>query len=211
MTHPTPTQTPAPGRAGVGPRTAPEDPGFAAVQRDLATFTRARGRRPRFLVVPLTRSPQDRGARVVATAFADMGFDVEIGPACDDVDAIVRAALDSDVHLVGLAADGALHRRLAPRIADALAASDAAEIRLICTGLIPPADIPELTRAGIAATISPGTDISDAAHTVLTALTTERDRGPEETACPPFPPAAASFGTAFWSPPVRASYQVWTS
>ncbi len=140
---------------------------FLEIQEQVRSFEEQEGRRPRMLVVKLGQDGHDRGAKVIATAFADIGFDVDIGPLFQTPEEAARDAVDNDVHVVGVSTQSAGHDTLVPRLIDALAANDAGDIVVVCGGVIPPGDHDLLKRAGVAAIFGPGTNIPQAAVQVL--------------------------------------------
>ncbi|UWQ20653.1 methylmalonyl-CoA mutase [Jannaschia sp. W003] len=143
------------------------DEGFAAIQRDIEAFAEAEGRRPRMLVVKMGQDGHDRGAKVIATAFADLGFDVDVGPLFQTPEEAAQDAVDNDVHVVGISSQAAGHRTLAPKLIEALRAQGAGEILVICGGVIPQQDYDFLREAGVAAIFGPGTNIPEAARRIL--------------------------------------------
>ncbi|KIT16089.1 methylmalonyl-CoA mutase [Jannaschia aquimarina] len=143
------------------------DEGFAAIQKDVEAFAEEEGRRPRMLVIKMGQDGHDRGAKVIATAFADIGFDVDVGPLFQTPEEAAQDAIDNDVHVVGISSQAAGHRTLAPKLIDALRERDAGEIIVICGGVIPQQDYEFLRKAGVAAIFGPGTNIPDAAADVL--------------------------------------------
>jgi methylmalonyl-CoA mutase len=143
------------------------DEGFAGVQADIAAFAEEEGRRPRLLVVKLGQDGHDRGAKVIATAFADLGFDVDVGPLFQTPAEAARDAVENDVHVVGVSSQAAGHRTLVPQLIEALAAAGASEVVVIAGGVIPPQDYDALRAAGVAAVFGPGTNIPRAARDVL--------------------------------------------
>ena len=151
-----------------------EDEGFARIQADVAAFARAEGRRPRLLVVKLGQDGHDRGSKVIATAFADIGFDVDVGPLFQTPEEAARDAVENDVHLVGVSSLAAGHKTLVPALIAALEAAGAGDIAVICGGVIPPQDHDELLAAGVAAIYGPGTNIPTAATEILALLTKRR-------------------------------------
>ncbi len=155
------------------------DEDFEAITAEVAEFAEHHGRRPRMLVVKLGQDGHDRGAKVIATAFADLGFDVDVGPLFQTPAAAARDAVENDVHVVGVSSQAAGHRTLVPELIAALADAGAGNVIVVCGGVIPPQDYDELTAAGVAAIFGPGTNIPDAAREVL-ALVNERagDGGP---------------------------------
>ncbi|HMJ77197.1 MAG TPA: methylmalonyl-CoA mutase, partial [Iamia sp.] len=148
------------------------DAGFEAVQADIDAFAAEEGRRPRMLVVKMGQDGHDRGAKVIATAFADLGFDVDVGPLFQTPAEAARDAVENDVHIVGVSSQAAGHKTLVPQLLEALRAEGADEILVVCGGVIPPGDYPFLEQAGVAAVFGPGTNIPDAATKVLQLLRT---------------------------------------
>ena len=151
------------------------DEGFEKIQRTVAAFADSEGRRPRMLVVKLGQDGHDRGAKVIATAFADIGFDVDIGPLFQTPQEAARQALENDVHVVGVSSQAAGHRTLVPKLVEALRDAGAGEVLVVCGGVIPTADHEMLKQAGVAAIYGPGTNIPSAAAGVLDIIATQRD------------------------------------
>ncbi len=116
----------------------------------------------------------DRGAKVIATAFADLGFDVDLGPLFQTPEEAAQDAVDNDVHVVGISSQAAGHRTLAPRLVEALRAADASDILVVCGGVIPAQDHAMLKAAGVAAIFGPGTNIPEAAREVLALIREKR-------------------------------------
>jgi methylmalonyl-CoA mutase len=135
-----------------------------------AAFAERRGRRPRLLVAKLGQDGHDRGAKVIATGFADMGFDVDIGPLFQTPDETARQAVENDVHVVGISSLAAGHLTLVPQLQAALGQHGRADILVVVGGVIPPGDVPKLLALGVAAVFTPGTVLTDAAATILDAL-----------------------------------------
>jgi methylmalonyl-CoA mutase len=144
-----------------------DDEAFRRVQREIEAFARDEGRRPRMLVAKLGQDGHDRGAKIIATAFADIGFDVDIGPLFQTPEEAARQAIENDVHIVGVSTHAAGHKTLVPALIEALKSEGAGDILVICGGVIPPKDYDFLTRAGVAAIYGPGTNIPDAAAETL--------------------------------------------
>jgi len=117
------------------------DAGFAAIQKSVEDFAEDEGRRPRMLVVKMGQDGHDRGAKVIATAFADIGFDVDVGPLFQTPEEAAQDAIDNDVHVVGISSQAAGHKFLAPRLIKALEERDAGDILVICGGVIPSAGL----------------------------------------------------------------------
>jgi methylmalonyl-CoA mutase len=143
------------------------DEGFAAIQKDIEDFAEVEGRRPRILVVKMGQDGHDRGAKVIATAFADIGFDVDVGPLFQTPEEAAQDAVDNDVHVIGISSQAAGHKTLAPKLIEALKAADAEDILVICGGVIPQQDYEFLKKAGVKAIFGPGTNIPDAARDIL--------------------------------------------
>ncbi len=144
-----------------------DDDDFARIQGEVEDFAKAEGRRPRMLVVKLGQDGHDRGAKVIATAFADLGFDVDIGPLFQTPVEAAREAIDNDVHVVGVSSQAAGHKTLVPELVQALEAEGAGDILVVCGGVIPPRDYDFLRSAGVAAIFGPGSNIPDAAREVM--------------------------------------------
>lgn len=143
------------------------DEGFAAIQKDIEQFAKDEGRRPRILVVKMGQDGHDRGAKVIATAFADIGFDVDVGPLFQTPEEAAQDAVDNDVHVIGISSQAAGHKTLAPKLVQSLKDADAGEILVICGGVIPQQDYDFLYNAGVKAIFGPGTNIPKAAKDIL--------------------------------------------
>ena len=150
------------------------DDDFKKIQSDVASFAEQEGRRPRLLVVKLGQDGHDRGAKVIATAFADIGFDVDIGPLFQTPEEAARHAIENDVHAVGVSSQAAGHKTLVPQLIDALKTQGAGDILVVCGGVIPPQDYEELLDGGVAAVFGPGTNIPLAAGEVLGLIRQQR-------------------------------------
>ncbi len=133
-------------------------------------FAHNEGRRPRILVAKIGQDGHDRGARVIATAFADLGFDVDIGPLFQTPEEVARQAVENDVHIVGVSSLAAGHKTLLPQLVSALAAEGRDDIVVVIGGVIPPQDYPFLREHGAAAIFGPGTVIPKAAAQLLEEL-----------------------------------------
>ncbi len=147
-----------------------DDPAIQAVRDDVAAFARSEGRRPRLLVVKLGQDGHDRGAKVVASAFADLGFDVDVGPLFSTPAEAARAAIESDVHVVGVSSLAAGRKTLVPMLVAELQKQGANDVVVIAGGVIPPQDHALLKSQGVACVFGPGTPIPAAARAVLAAL-----------------------------------------
>ncbi|KZX98759.1 MULTISPECIES: methylmalonyl-CoA mutase [unclassified Sulfitobacter] len=143
------------------------DEGFAAIQQSVEEFAEAEGRRPRMLVVKMGQDGHDRGAKVIATAFADIGFDVDVGPLFQTPAEAAQDAVDNDVHVIGISSQAAGHKTLAPQLVKALKDAGAEDILVICGGVIPQQDYEFLYNAGVKAIFGPGTNIPSAAQDIL--------------------------------------------
>ncbi|MGH9188209.1 MAG: cobalamin-dependent protein, partial [Acidimicrobiales bacterium] len=151
-----------------------EDEAFEDLRRDVAAFAREEGRQPRILVAKMGQDGHDRGAKVVGTAFADIGFDVDFGPLFETPEEVARAAVENDVHVVGVSSQAAGHKTLVPQLVEELERHGAGDVLVICGGVIPPQDYAFLEEAGVAAVFGPGTNIPEAAHKVLDLIRTRR-------------------------------------
>ena len=143
------------------------DEDFIAIQHELEKFTKDEGRRPRMLVVKMGQDGHDRGAKVIATAFADIGFDVDVGPLFQTPEEAAQDAIDNDVHVIGISSQAAGHKTLAPKLIEALKGRDAGDILVICGGVIPQQDYEFLYKKGVKAIFGPGTNIPSAASKIL--------------------------------------------
>jgi methylmalonyl-CoA mutase len=149
----------------------------AAFRRTLVAveaFARDEGRRPRMLVVKLGQDGHDRGAKVIATAFADLGFDVDIGPLFQTPEEAAGQAIETDVHAVGVSSQAAGHKTLVPALIEALRHAGREDILVVCGGVIPPQDYDFLHQAGVAAIFGPGTNIPRAAEEILGLIEKQR-------------------------------------
>ncbi|MCG8595427.1 MAG: methylmalonyl-CoA mutase, partial [Kiloniellales bacterium] len=143
------------------------DEGFERIRGEVEAFAAAEGRRPRMLVVKLGQDGHDRGAKVIATAFADIGFDVDIGPLFQTPEEGARQAIENDVHVVGVSSQAAGHKTLVPQLIAALRQGGASETLVVCGGVIPPQDYDSLRSHGVSAIYGPGTNIPRAASEIL--------------------------------------------
>ncbi len=150
------------------------DEGFARIKGEVDEFAEAEGRRPRMLVCKLGQDGHDRGAKVIATAFADIGFDVDIGPLFQTPEEAVRQAVENDVHVIGISSQAAGHKTLVPAVIQGLEAQGAGDIIVVCGGVIPPQDYDMLFGLGVAAVYGPGTNIPVAASEVLKLINARR-------------------------------------
>jgi methylmalonyl-CoA mutase len=157
--------------SGVYSQEAGRDDVIAQAREATDEFERAQGRRPRILVAKMGQDGHDRGQKVVATAFADLGFDVDVGPLFQTPAEVARQAVEADVHVVGVNSLAAGHLTLVPALRDELAALGRPDILIVVGGVIPPQDFDELRAAGAAAIFPPGTVIAGSALELLQALT----------------------------------------
>jgi methylmalonyl-CoA mutase len=152
------------------------DDEFDAVRREVEAFAEEDGRRPRMLVVKLGQDGHDRGLKIIATAFADLGFDVDVGPLFQTPEEAVRQAIENDVHVVGVSSQAAGHKTLVPELVEALRAGGAADVAVVVGGIIPAQDYEFLRARGVAAVFGPGTPVPKAAREVLAAVRDVRER-----------------------------------
>ncbi len=160
--------------AGVYGKAYEGDEDFAAIQASVETFAAEEGRRPRMLVVKMGQDGHDRGAKVIATAFADIGFDVDVGPLFQTPEEAAQDAIDNDVHVIGISSQAAGHKTLAPELIRVLKERDADDILVICGGVIPAQDYAFLKKAGVKAIFGPGTNIPRAAQEILSLISAKR-------------------------------------
>ncbi|HEX5587151.1 MAG TPA: methylmalonyl-CoA mutase [Acidimicrobiia bacterium] len=149
------------------------DDEYEAVQARVSEFAAREGRRPRLLVVKLGQDGHDRGAKVIATAFADLGFDVDVGPLFQTPEEAARDAIENDVHIVGVSSQAAGHKTLVPELIAQLRKQGADDMLVVVGGVIPAQDYAELKESGVAAVFGPGTNIPHAADEVLDLLDRE--------------------------------------
>jgi methylmalonyl-CoA mutase len=152
------------------------------IQGLVETFERNDGRRPRILIAKIGQDGHDRGQKVIATAFADLGFDVDIGPLFSTPEEVARQAVENDVHIVGVSSLAAGHLTLVPELRAALASEGRGDIMIVVGGVIPPADYPALFEAGAKAVFGPGTNIAEAAADLLVKLNVALGYGPKAAA-----------------------------
>jgi methylmalonyl-CoA mutase len=142
----------------------------SAVRERTDAFAAREGRRPRILVAKMGQDGHDRGQKVIATAFADLGFDVDVGPLFQTPEESARQAVENDVHVVGVSSLAAGHLTLVPALQKALAALGRPDILVVVGGVVPPDDVPTLEAMGVTAVFGPGTVIAEAAIALLDAL-----------------------------------------
>jgi len=143
---------------------------MARVQKLVAAFERDEGRRPRILVAKIGQDGHDRGQKVIASAFADLGFDVDIGPLFATPAEAARQAIENDVHILGVSSLAAAHLTLVPELKAELAKQGRGDIMIVVGGVVPPGDHDTLLKAGAEAIFPPGTVIADAAVSLLKSL-----------------------------------------
>jgi methylmalonyl-CoA mutase len=140
------------------------------VRERVERFEQANGRRPRLLVAKLGQDGHDRGQKVIATAFSDLGFDVDVGPLFQTPEETARQALENDVHVVGVSSLAAGHSTLVPALIEELRRLERPEILVVVGGVVPPADQEPLLEAGVAAIFGPGSAVTDSADRLLDVL-----------------------------------------
>jgi len=155
---------------------------LARVQEMVETFAEHDGRRPRLLVAKIGQDGHDRGQKVIATAFADLGFDVDIGPLFSTPEEVARQAVENDVHIVGVSSLAAGHLTLVPELRAALAEQGREDIMIVVGGVIPPDDYDAVHAAGAKAIFGPGTNIPEAAADLVAKLNTALGYAPAEAA-----------------------------
>ena len=148
------------------------DEEFVTIQKSVEKFSKEEGRRPRMLVVKMGQDGHDRGAKVIATAFADIGFDVDVGPLFQTPEEAAQDAIDNDVHVIGISSQAAGHKTLAPKLIEILKERDADDILVICGGVIPQQDYEFLKDSGVKAIFGPGTNIPNAAQEIMDLIRT---------------------------------------
>ena len=146
------------------------DDDYGRARARAAAFADGEGRRPRILIVKLGQDGHDRGARVVASAFADLGFDVDVGPLFQTPREAARMAVDNDVHVVGVSSLAGGHRLLVPELLDALRQLGREDILVTVGGVVPPADVTALEARGVFAVFGPGSQIPACALAILDRL-----------------------------------------
>jgi methylmalonyl-CoA mutase len=152
------------------------DEGLARIRTDIAAFAEEEGRRPRLMVVKMGQDGHDRGAKVIATAFADLGFDVDIGPLFQTPAEAARAAIENDVHVIGVSSQAAGHKTLVPQLIEELKKQGGDDVMVVVGGVVPAQDYDFLKKAGVAAIYGPGTNIPAAAAEILAFLRQRNQR-----------------------------------
>ncbi|HJV34316.1 methylmalonyl-CoA mutase, partial [Geomonas sp.] len=160
--------------SGVYGRVCEENADFEKVRKEINEFAEAEGRRPRMLIAKMGQDGHDRGAKVVATAYADAGFDVDMGPLFQTPEETAKMAVENDVHVVGVSSLAAGHKTLVPQLIAELKKLDAEEIVVVCGGVIPRQDYDELYAAGASCIFGPGTPITKSAKETLEAIKRKR-------------------------------------
>jgi methylmalonyl-CoA mutase len=144
------------------------------VRREVEAFAREEGRRPRMLAVKLYQDGHDRGLKVIATSFADLGFDVDVGPLFQIPEEAARQAVENDVHVVGVSSQAAGHKTLVPELVEQLRQQGTPDIAVVVGGIIPPRDHAFLREKGVAGVFGPGTAVPKAAREVLQVIRARR-------------------------------------
>jgi methylmalonyl-CoA mutase len=162
--------------SGVYGQAYQEDADWKELQSEIAQFSDDHGRRPRMLVAKVGQDGHDRGAKVIATAFADLGFDVDVGTLFQTPEEIARQAVENDVHVVGVSTQSGGHKTLVPQIIQELDKLGARDIVVTVGGIIPPKDYGFLEQAGVKAIFGPGTQIPKAARRVLALVNQASDK-----------------------------------
>ena len=147
-----------------------QDDNWQGISKDIDGFVAAHGRRPRMLVCKMGQDGHDRGAKVVATAFADVGFDIDLSPMFSTPEEVARQAIENDVHVVGASSLAAGHKTLVPQLIEELKKQGADDIVVIAGGVIPRQDYDFLYHAGVKCIFGPGTPIPVCAREVLDAV-----------------------------------------
>ncbi len=147
-----------------------DDDDWQSISSDIDTFVAKHGRRPRMLVCKMGQDGHDRGAKVIATAFADVGFDIDLSPMFSTPEEVAKQAVENDVHVVGVSSQAAGHKTLVPALIEALKSEGADDVIVIAGGVIPKQDYAFLEAAGVKGIFGPGTKIPLAARDVLTAI-----------------------------------------
>jgi methylmalonyl-CoA mutase len=151
------------------------DDAFEKIKAEVARFAEEEGRRPRMLVVKMGQDGHDRGAKVIATAFADIGFDVDVGPLFQTPQEAAQQAIENDVHVIGISSQAAGHKTLVPGLMEELKKQGADDIAVVCGGVIPPQDYDFLMSHGVAAIYGPGTNIPAAAQQIMDLVRRQRE------------------------------------
>jgi methylmalonyl-CoA mutase len=156
--------------SGVYSAESQADPEFQKARQLAGQFAKIEGRRPRILVAKMGQDGHDRGAKIIATAFADEGFDVDVGPLFQTPREVARMAAENDVHVLGVSSLAGGHKTLVPEVIAELKKLGRADILVVVGGVIPPQDYDALYAAGVTAVFGPGTVIPRAAQKIIGAL-----------------------------------------
>ncbi|MCK5445417.1 MAG: cobalamin-dependent protein, partial [Rhodospirillaceae bacterium] len=152
-----------------------DDKAFGEARRDVEAFAKDRGRRPRLLVVKMGQDGHDRGAKIIATAFADLGFEVDVGALFQTPAEAAQEAMENDVHVIGVSTQAGGHKTLVPALVDELKQRGADDITVIVGGVVPERDHDALKEVGVTGIYPPGTNIPKAAREVLSLIRTKRE------------------------------------
>ena len=153
--------------SGVYSKTVKKTEKIDSINTHIDKFIEGKGRRPRMLVVKMGQDGHDRGAKLIATAFSDLGFDVDVGPLFQTPKEAAIQAIENDVHIIGVSTLAAGHKTLVPLLIKSLKENDASEIKVICGGVIPPQDYDFLYKLGVSKVFGPGTNIQEAAIEII--------------------------------------------
>ena len=152
-----------------------DDKDFEKARQLADSFAEKAGRRPRIMVAKMGQDGHDRGAKVIATSFADLGFDVDIGPLFQTPEEAAKQAVENDVHVLGVSSLAAGHKTLVPQVIDALAKEGREDILVVAGGVIPKQDYEFLYERGVVGVFGPGTKIAKAATEILDLLSSAYD------------------------------------
>ena len=156
--------------SGIYSKTIKKSQKISSINDYIEKFIEKNGRRPRMLVVKMGQDGHDRGAKLIATAFSDLGFDVDVGPLFQTPSEAATQAIENDVHIIGVSSLAAGHKTLVPILMEALKENDANYIKVICGGVIPPQDYDFLKKLGVSKVFGPGTNIPEAAIEIINML-----------------------------------------
>ena len=156
--------------SGIYSKTIKKSEKISSINDHIEKFIEKNGRRPRMLVVKMGQDGHDRGAKLIATAFSDLGFDVDVGPLFQTPSEAATQAIENDVHIIGVSSLAAGHKTLVPILMEALKENDANYIKVICGGVIPPQDYEFLKKLGVSKVFGPGTNIPEAAIEIINML-----------------------------------------
>ncbi|MCJ8345765.1 cobalamin-dependent protein, partial [bacterium] len=147
-----------------------DDQDYLNFAEEISSFHKRHGRNPRIYIAKMGQDGHDRGARIIASAFADIGFDVDVGPLFQTPIEVARAAMESDVHAIGVSSLAGGHNSLVPALIEELKSLDCEDIQVFCGGVIPQQDYKKLYDLGVIGIFGPGTPILESASKILTAL-----------------------------------------